>query len=178
MQAKSKVHLSIEGPVLSQDSPIPSIANIAQVGNSPKRPLEDSDTEGPPRKVSRADSPLKGAAGRRLETQKKTNLRNEIQPNGSGVIPPPMQGSGLPIPPAIWNLLSMIPRADFYPQNLSFDATKIVELIRNTDISQGRMNGQMQMGGPPGAMGQMNQMPQMPTQYAGYGSSGGNNGEC
>lgn len=108
--------------------------------NSPKRQFEDSDYESnmPPRKIVRSDSPLKGAAGRRLDALKRAQARNGTKPAGSGLYPPaapppPPPPPGLPI--VILNLLSMLPSASQYTGRAP-DAEVVMGMIRNADLSR------------------------------------------
>lgn len=139
---------------------IPSIENNAPVQNSPitrlkpdvpspKRPLpfEDSDDEANrPSKLARTIrdvSPLKGAAGRRLDQQKRNrpqpevpqfNNNNNINNNNSNnnypmTIPPPPP----PLPRDVMFLLSIIPKPETYHAT-KFSAEAMVRLIRETHI--------------------------------------------
>lgn len=98
--------------------------------NSPKRPLplDESDNEaGRPRKLPRGESPLKGAAGRRLDQQKRN--RQPIEP--SQVMPLPLPPP--PLPRDVMFLLSIIPKAETYHAT-RFSPEEIVRLIRETSI--------------------------------------------
>lgn len=106
----------------------------AQPTNSPKRPLpfEEVDTEVlRPRKFARGESPLKGAAGRRLDQQKRSRLPNEIAQNegqnNTYMLPPPM------LPREVLFLLSIIPKASTYHAT-RFKPEEMVKLIRDTHI--------------------------------------------
>jgi cleavage stimulation factor subunit 3 len=71
---KSTVMQSIEQPSV-QDSPRPLYdisprPPFVQMTNSPKRPFPEDFEADRPRKLQRGESPLKGAAGRRLNEQK------------------------------------------------------------------------------------------------------------
>ena len=139
-QARPKVALSssIEQPQSVVNSPRPSVSLPYQSTLSPKRPLEDSDNESiPPRKVARGQSPLKGAAGRRLNQKNQTSLRSEIQQNGMtpapAMLPPP------PLPQGLLMLLSVIPRANTY-NAARFDPERMVNLLRNVDMSKAQLN--------------------------------------
>ncbi|WEW55194.1 mRNA 3'-end-processing protein rna14 [Emydomyces testavorans] len=101
---------------------------------SPKRafPMDDLDDDFRPRKFIRAESPLKGAAGRRLDQQKRTHH----QTNGSGAsnlgqtrTPAPPQ----PLPRDIVYLLSIIPPASTY-DSVRFIPERMVNLLRQIDI--------------------------------------------
>ena len=106
---------------------------------SPKRPLafDDSDTEGGrPQKLVRTTrdvSPLKGAAGRRLDQQKRNNTRpTQETPQLNNIpmaIPPPPP----PLPRYIMFLLGIIPKDESYNAT-KFSPSAIVQLIRNTHI--------------------------------------------
>ena len=114
---------------------------------SPKRGLEDSDNETPARKFMRAESPLKGAAGRRIQSH-------------TGPPPPPPGSSGggggggfvtktyvpgqtggpagvahpTPLPYPIHDLLNKLPNARYYQVGL-FDPTKILDLLNRVNLA-------------------------------------------
>jgi cleavage stimulation factor subunit 3 len=121
-------------------SPRPSIIVPYQNTLSPKRPLEDSDTESVrPSKIARADSPLKGAAGRRLNAKNQTLLRNELhQQNGMTPVTQ-MHHLPPPLPLEVTRLLSMIPRAETYDTQ-RFSAGNMVNLLRTVDLSKATLN--------------------------------------
>jgi len=136
-QTKPKVILSIENDTVAQGSPFnrfkPDIP-------SPKRPLplEDSDNEGGrPQKLARTTrdvSPLKGAAGRRLDQQKRSRQQPEMPLFNNTIdhpmpIPPPPP----PLPRDVMFLLSIIPKAETYHAT-KFSAESLVRLIRETHI--------------------------------------------
>ncbi|KAJ4292978.1 mRNA 3'-end-processing protein rna14 [Collariella sp. IMI 366227] len=132
---------SIEQPISLQNSPRPPpFAMRASPGpqfmpatNSPKRPLPTDDFDEPPRKIQRNDfgefqrgaSPLKGAAGRRLDQQRR------------------MQGQGAasytaapaPIARDITFLLGQIPRTELYDFH-HFNPVNVTNLIRDTHIPE------------------------------------------
>ncbi|KAI0394408.1 hypothetical protein F5Y17DRAFT_427764 [Xylariaceae sp. FL0594] len=88
--------------------------------NSPKRPYQadEVDDYNPPRKMVRGVSPLKGAAGRRLDQQRRGTTGT---------------GATVPIPRDITFLLGLIPPADtFYGPR--FRPDRMVQLIRDTDV--------------------------------------------
>jgi cleavage stimulation factor subunit 3 len=114
MQPKNMLMQSIEQPASVQDSPRPQYQQPSprpqylQATNSPKRPFlpEDDNDFNRPRKLARGESPLKGAAGRRLDQQKR--LQNQGTPQWQSNAP------AFVIPRDITFLLSIIPRADLY----------------------------------------------------------------
>ncbi|MCJ1394742.1 mRNA 3'-end-processing protein rna14 [Xylographa bjoerkii] len=135
-----------------------------QTTNSPKRllPIEESDNESSrPRKLARGESPLKGAAGRRLDQQKRNRQPQEMsqfegQPNTHMILPPPL-------PRDVLFLLSIIPKSSTYHAT-KFNPEEMVRLIRETNIP----NSVSQLRPPPplqngGGMQQMTPMP--PGQY-------------
>ena len=163
-QAKPKVLASIEAPV-SRDTP----PNRFVQTNSPKRPLpiEESENEGGrPRKLARGESPLKGAAGRRLDQQKRSRQPYEMPQYESQSLP---QVAPSPfLPRDVLFLLGIIPKAEAYHAT-RFKADEMVRLIRETNIP----SSVTQLPRPPVAMGaqapqgihgmpQMPQTPQMP----------------
>lgn len=119
-------------PFATRHSPAPQFQPPT---NSPKRPLplDDFDEPNPPRKIQRSDlgefqrgaSPLKGAAGRRLDQQRR------------------MQGQGAasytsapaPIARDITFLLSQIPRAELYDYH-RFNPAKMTNLLRETPVPE------------------------------------------
>lgn len=108
-----------------ENSPRPQYLNPAT--NSPKRPFAGDDFDNPPRKLARGESPLKGAAGRRLDQQKRmqqTQGTPQWQSNG----PAPFV-----IPRDITFLLSIIPRADLYTAT-KFNADAMVRLLSQTPV--------------------------------------------
>jgi cleavage stimulation factor subunit 3 len=95
--------------------------------NSPKRSLPDDFDDHQARKIARAESPLRGAAGRRINQQR--------QPNGQtpAVAAPPPFPLPPPLPPQIHYLLGILPKASTYVDT-RFDAAKMVELIRDIHL--------------------------------------------
>lgn len=174
-QARPKALPTIEAPI-SQDTP----PNRFVPTNSPKRPLpvEEEDNEANrPRKLARGESPLKGAAGRRLDQQKRNRQPYEMPQYESQSLP---QAAPLPVLHRdILFILSIIPKAETYHAT-KFKAEEMVRLIRETTIpssvpelnamgiqrAQG-IHGMHQMPPRP-PMQHMHPMPQKPTgQYNG-----------
>ncbi|KAL2167227.1 hypothetical protein VTG60DRAFT_1578 [Thermothelomyces hinnuleus] len=132
---------SIEKGASAQDSPRPPpLASRASPAphtlpatNSPKRPLPADDFEEPPRKIQRNDfsefqrgaSPLKGAAGRRLDQQRR------LQGQGAASY----AAAPAPIARDITFLLSQIPRADLYDFH-RFNPAKMTNLLRDTPVPE------------------------------------------
>ncbi|KAL9106940.1 MAG: hypothetical protein Q9227_008063, partial [Pyrenula ochraceoflavens] len=99
------------------------------VTNSPKRPLPDDlddEMRNGPRKFARGESPLKGAAGRRLDAQTRNRNVNSGQ-GGLQPLPPP------PLPSHISFLLSIIPNASKYA-DVRFDAAEMVKLLKDVRL--------------------------------------------
>ncbi|TVY80631.1 mRNA 3'-end-processing protein rna14 [Lachnellula suecica] len=124
---------SIEQHTSVQDSPRPQFVQeisprpqYLQTTNSPKRPfpVEDMDDDRP-RKLARGQSPLKGAAGRRLNQQKQLHGTPGWQSNA-----PPFV-----VPRDITFLLSIIPRADLY-QSTKFNSEALVQLLGQTYVPE------------------------------------------
>ncbi|KAK2754062.1 Cleavage stimulation factor subunit 3 [Arachnomyces sp. PD_36] len=137
----------------SRNSPSPRYLDAA--ASSPKRPLPADDFDDDynrPRKHIRAESPLKGAAGRRLDQQKRTQQVNGGGPSGpSGHFKPQAPPVPPPLPRDVMFLLSIIPNVKYYDAP-TFSAEKVVNLLRRVDIPSGtgqsRQPQQMpQMGG-------------------------------
>ncbi|KAI5297612.1 mRNA 3'-end-processing protein rna14, partial [Ascosphaera atra] len=140
-----------------------------RAGDSPsKRPYPgdyDLDDYSRPRKYQRAESPLKGAAGRRVD-QKQRQFAHSAQPSLSGLSaavnplagasasgsrgtaapPPPMAPQ--PLPKDIMFLLSIIPGAKTYDAT-RFSPEKMVALLRSLDIPSSVRDLRL----PPGVQG-------------------------
>ena len=147
-QSRPKTILNVQTP--PEINPIPSLLRSA---NSPKRPLlqDDSDTDGGrPRKFVRGESPLKGAAGRRLDQQKRNQQNQEIFSHPTPQAPPPPA-----LPRDVLFLLSIIPKAETYHAT-KFKAEEMVRLIRETNIP----GSAAQLRPPPTPVG-LQQMPGM-----------------
>lgn len=119
-----------------QNSPRPQFMPST---NSPKRPLPPDDYDeslNPPRKLQRGESPLKGAAGRRLDQSRRVQAA--------------------PIARDITFLLGLLPTSSSY--NLArFNGNELVRLVRNTHIPEAKDwkgsdrngrgdNGRLQLG--------------------------------
>ncbi|PNS21295.1 mRNA 3'-end-processing protein RNA14 [Sphaceloma murrayae] len=125
-QVRSKSSVQTVIPSIETTEPVPFIPT--GYVQSPKRPLEDSDAELPARKLLRGESPLKGAAGRRQQQRQARELGQQSMPSGPK-----------PLPPAVFQLLSVIPPARQWNQTL-FDPIKMVDLIRATDMTKARVS--------------------------------------
>ena len=163
---------SIEVP-LETGSPIQKVIDSITTG-SPKRPLPDDFDDQGPRKIARAESPLKGAAGRKV-------TQAQQKPNGvsAGAQPPPLPP---PLPPQVHYLLTILPKAMFY-NDVPFIASKVVEKLREIHLPPpGSMpprppHQQQPVGPPPGwqqpppfqQMPGQNYMQQPPASQAAYG---------
>lgn len=128
------VYRSIEGEQSVNNSP-PAKMSDTRATNSPKRPLPLDDFEdNQPRKFARGESPLKGAAGRRMNQQQRT-----VGSNGN-LQPTPLSHVQLPPPPPLPGhlafLLSIIPKASTY-EFRRFDPSKMIDLLRNVQIPSG-----------------------------------------
>ena len=123
---------SIEAPPPTENSP-PKPPVLS--GNSPKRPLplEESDTEGNrPRKIMREASPLKGAAGRRLDQQRRARQNETPHLDGSSSAYPPPP----PLPNQISFLISILPRAQIFNDSrpINISPTKAIQLLQTLHI--------------------------------------------
>lgn len=148
VKPKPFIHPSIEVSAPSANSPALKLVDIAAT-NSPKRPFPAEDFDDiSPRKVARGESPLKGAAGRRMDQQKRQNVNGYSSSSLSQVHPPPPP----PLPGQINFLLSIIPKASAYVDT-RFDAARMVELIRDVRLPT------------PGSLRQSEQPPQPPTNW-------------
>ncbi|KAJ3563456.1 hypothetical protein NPX13_g8191 [Xylaria arbuscula] len=107
---------------LLERSPRPQLLSANPINvNSPKRPFQadEADDYNPPRKMVRGVSPLKGAAGRRLDQQRRQG--------GTA-----SSGGTISIPRDITFLLGLIPAADMSVPR--FRTERLVQIIRETDI--------------------------------------------
>lgn len=133
-QTRPKAGQSHEPSLPGQGSPI---LRTGQSAASPKRalPLDDSDNDTErPRKLARGESPLKGAAGRRLEQQKR-NQQSQGPPQFDQMLlqPPPPT-----LPAAITHVLSNLPRASHYPIHPRFIPEKVVEHVRAMNLQSAK----------------------------------------
>lgn len=114
---------SVEGETLQQAEAHQRF--LSGPTDSPKRPFSDDDyDEDRPRKMIRAESPLKSA----------TSKKRGHQANGS-VSNMPMSQIPPPLPRDIMLLLSIIPGASSYDAT-RFSPEKMVALLRHLDIPQ------------------------------------------
>ncbi|KAF3012959.1 mRNA 3'-end-processing protein rna14 [Neopestalotiopsis sp. 37M] len=126
MQSVEHVPASIRGSphpsALADRSPRPQ---FLQTVNSPKRPFQpdDSDDMNPPRKVARGVSPLKGAAGRRLDQQRRAA-------QGQGV---PAHSNSASISRDITFLLGLIPPTHQYAAP-RYRPDGLVRILRETAV--------------------------------------------
>ncbi|KAF1843982.1 Suf-domain-containing protein [Cucurbitaria berberidis CBS 394.84] len=108
----------------------PHLGNLLPVGQSPKRPLEDADDSAQPRKLARGESPLKGAAGRRLDAARRNMATGGSAPVG--------------LPQGVNFLLGIIPPAHTYRET-RFKAEGLVNLLRGVaSIPLPAAQGQLQ----------------------------------
>ena len=138
-QAQTKSNFAMNGtknlsPSLP-NSPLRSFAANSSGRNSPKRALDTSDNEMPARKIQRVESPLRGAAGRRLDAARRTALRNEVNPG----MTTPQPGPPAPLPAAIVELLGMIPPAHTWLAPHP-DPQKMLQLLRDMDFSRANLH--------------------------------------
>ena len=131
-QSRPRPPPTIETTAPDVDQIIQQVTQGAQSVYSPKRPLslDDSDNDtGRPQKFQRAASPLKGAAGRRLDQQKRSQLPVDpplFQQQQVGAPPHPLPPP--PLPRDVTFLLSIIPRADTYAAT-RFKPSELVSLM-------------------------------------------------
>ena len=127
-QTRPKALPSIEGPPSRQPSP-PAIKVTSNTG-SPKRPppFEEPDIESSrPRKLPRGESPLAGAAGRRLKQSRQPFDGTPLATQAMSFVAPP------PLPRDINFLLSIIPSASAY-NAMFFKVDEIVKILRETPV--------------------------------------------
>lgn len=101
----------------------PRLGHLLPATNSPKRPLEDADSD-QPRKIIRGESPLKGAAGRRLDAARRNNAV------GGGNTP---VAGPTPLPKGVNFLLGIIPPAHTY-QATRFKPDAMVNMLRSINV--------------------------------------------
>lgn len=159
---KSMAISSIEPTQATQEPPA---TRTVQTNNSPKRllPIEESDNESDrPRKFARGESPLKGAAGRRLDQQKRNRQPQDTSLLGgqanAHMVPPPS------LPRDVLFLLSIIPKASTYHAT-KFNPEAMVRLIRETNIPSSV--SQLRPQAPPANGGMQQIAPIPPGQYSG-----------
>ncbi len=117
-------------PPFARASPAPQFMPAT---NSPKRPLPADDFDEPPRKIQRSDfgefqrgaSPLKGAAGRRLDQQRRMQGQSTAA----------FTATPAPIARDITFLLSQIPRADLYDFH-RLNPVGLTNLLRDTPVPE------------------------------------------
>jgi cleavage stimulation factor subunit 3 len=117
-------------PAPSVEQPPPPLPIAALNTNSPKRPFDAVESDGnqyPPRKLQRGESPLKGAAGRRLDAARR---RGDGTPLANAA-----QHATPPLPRDINFLLSVLPKKSL-SQNMNpqIIPEAMVHLLRNTDL--------------------------------------------
>jgi cleavage stimulation factor subunit 3 len=171
-QLRPKGYVAEARPISRHGSPGPRYMSPATL--SPKRPFPTEDFEDDysrPRKFMRAESPLKGAAGRRMDQQKRAQQSNggdasgSSGPRGGGPSgtggPGQTRGGGgggaqpLPFPKEIMHLLSIIPPASTY-DSIRFKPDKLVEILRQIDLPQSTMYGRQPAGSHGGYQGGRN----------------------
>lgn len=90
--------------------------------------------QGRPAKIRRPDSPIKGAAGRRLD-QKRQQLQRER--NQGGRVYASSAAPVVPsLPDGVMFLLGILPGADKYHAT-KFSPEAIVNLLRNVELPEG-----------------------------------------
>ncbi|WPG97801.1 Hypothetical protein R9X50_00058200 [Acrodontium crateriforme] len=143
---------SIEAPQSPQEQSALKLGPNGPYVASPKRPLDDSDADTPQRKFMRGESPLKGAAGRRIQhnaANSASGLSNIAAGAGAGFsVKNYVPGTGLqpsampamappPLPRDISFLLQVIPNASQY-NAVRFDSAAMVDFLRSVDIDGAR----------------------------------------
>ncbi|KAK8175072.1 half-A-TPR repeat-containing protein [Phyllosticta citrichinensis] len=111
--------------------PPPMPAQAQAIRDSPKRPFQPDDSDNDsvqPRKLARGESPLKGAAGRRLAAQGRNIQRDgSVNPQGGA------GGPAAPLPRDITFLLSIIPPAHTY-NSVRFVPERVVDVLRAVQL--------------------------------------------
>jgi cleavage stimulation factor subunit 3 len=123
---------SIEQDVQPSYANTTGIINAGLGTSSPKRPYDavSGGLDEPPRKFARGESPLKGAAGRRLANNRQVGGNTPLQQNATIAL-----GGGWPVPQHINFLLSVLPNAR-YAQNVtpSLDPIGLVNVMRGVNL--------------------------------------------
>ncbi|KAI5863616.1 hypothetical protein GGS23DRAFT_506825 [Durotheca rogersii] len=118
LSARSTPHPAPQAERSPQPQYLPTV-------NSPKRPFQADDQDDyPPRKLARGASPLKGAAGRRLDQQRRAQQGQGASSHAN---------APAPIPRDITFLLGLIPPAEAF-RVYQFNAEGMVRLIRDTPV--------------------------------------------
>ncbi|ORY12742.1 hypothetical protein BCR34DRAFT_512149 [Clohesyomyces aquaticus] len=108
--------------------------------NSPKRPFDDGEADYPyPRKLARGESPIKGAAGRRLAAAKAGTGRSD----GATVFAPAAD-----LPMDVRYLLSIIPAAHTYKET-RFSPEALVRYLQTVDLNKPNQTVRPQFGSTP-----------------------------
>ena len=135
----------IPPPQLSQEpikSPTPQ-PQQPYVPPSPKRPLPlDEDTNDRPRKLARGESPLgplKGAAGRKLDQQRRQNHQNSSSDDysrgynqQSRFEPPPV----FKVPSMVNFLLTQLPKRETLGTGVGISAPALTQVLCNLQVPQ------------------------------------------
>ena len=127
------------------------LSSANHMNSSPKRRLDESDDEqSVARKYQRSDSPLKGAAGRRVNATKRAQHAQDMQSNGGRSTPPttqyglPQQAQAQavaqqPQPGSLqqWTrwFISQLPKYGMY-QGPSFDLAKSISTMQQVDLDK------------------------------------------
>jgi cleavage stimulation factor subunit 3 len=111
-------------PSASPRPVLPIIDNLAR--NSPKRPFlaDSSDESHHPRKIARGESPLKGAAGRRLDAARR---RNEGSAQHAQLAP-------APLPADVNFLLLALPRTELCANIARMNVPALMSVIGSTKL--------------------------------------------
>ncbi|KAK8017427.1 mRNA 3'-end-processing protein RNA14 [Apiospora rasikravindrae] len=118
-QVNTSARVSPHPSVMADRSPRQQFMPVV---NSPKRPYQPDEDDYPPRKVQRGASPLKGAAGRRMDQQRRAQ--------GQGVT---YSSTPAPISRDITFLLSLIPPSHQCDAQ-RFRSDAMVRVIRDTTV--------------------------------------------
>lgn len=133
-QLKPPMPLPPPPPVVPAPIPQAPAAPPQRITDSPKRSLDDANVSDAdqgshrPRKIHRPDSPLKGAAGRKLKQERQQQQRIAGRGQQAQSAPAPQ-----PLPDGVMFLLGILPGADKYHAT-RFNAEAIVTLLRNVEL--------------------------------------------
>ncbi|KAE9988890.1 hypothetical protein EG328_005600 [Venturia inaequalis] len=117
--------------------------------NSPKRPyIPDTQDYDPPRKIARGESPLKGAAGRRLENARRRGGAGDTPMQYAAAAPGPAA-----LPRDINFLLSVLPRRDL-SQNMqpNIIPQQLVHVLRTINLQSVDWHGANLRAAGPGLL--------------------------
>jgi cleavage stimulation factor subunit 3 len=150
-------------PVPSVVEPVATIESSPGPRHSPKRPLDDEGENEERRKFIRGESPLKGAAGRRLAAARQNIVKTDAPTTNNVAV----QSAPKPLPNQINLLLSIMPSAHHYHAT-RFIPQKMLQVVQSIDLNRADLSGRYRE--VPATVDQ----PQPSNLYGGYNFQGEN----